>query len=180
MPNKLVPEDYAELLENLKIRIKNARIKAALSVNRELVLLYWEIGETILERQKKQGWGAKVMERLADDLRREFPEMKGLSRANLFYIRAFAEAYPDKQIVQQLVGQLPWGHNVLIIAKLKDPALREWYAGACIENGWSRNILEAQIETSLHKRKGNAQTNFTRTLPSPQSELAHAVIKYPY
>ena len=180
MSNNLVPEGYAELLESLKARIANARIKAALSVNRELIMLYWEIGGIILERQKKQSWGTKVIEQLAYDLRREFPEMKGLSRANLFYIRAFAEAYPNKQIVQQLVGQLPWGHNILILTKIKDSVLREWYARACIENGWSRNILEAQIETSLHKRKGNAQTNFTHTLLSPQSELAHAILKDPY
>ena len=119
MSNNLVPEGYAELLESLKARIANARIKAALSVNRELIMLYWEIGGIILERQKKQSWGTKVIEQLAYDLRREFPEMKGLSRANLFYIRAFAEAYPNKQIIQQLVGRLLWGHNVLIIAKLK-------------------------------------------------------------
>lgn len=106
-----MPEEYAELLESLKKRIINARIKAALSVNQELVILYWEIGKTILERQKKQGWGAKVIEQLANDLQREFPEMKGLSRANLFYMRAFAEAYPDKKIVQQSAGQLPWFHR---------------------------------------------------------------------
>jgi len=141
-------------------------------VNRELVLLYWQIGQAILQHQAKEGWGAKVIGRLAEDFRREFPDMKGLSRANLFYMRAFAEAYPDKGIIQQLVGQLPWGHNVVILTKLKDPALRVWYARACIEHGWSRAALEVQIETRLHERTGRPITNFSRTLAAPQSELA--------
>lgn len=159
----------------------NARVYAALSVNSEVVLLYWQIGRTILERQNQEGRGAKVINRLAEDLRREFPDMKGLSRTNLFYMRAFAEAYPEVAIVQQLVGQLPWGHNVVLITKIKDPGLREWwYAHACIENGWSRAVMEAQIETSLHRRQGAAQSNFTHTLPSPQSELAQEILKDPY
>jgi predicted nuclease of restriction endonuclease-like (RecB) superfamily len=127
MNQEILPSAYAELLEELKQRIRTARIRAALSVNRGLIRLYWEIGKAILERQKEQGWGAKVVSRLADDLRREFPDMQGLSRANLSYMRAFAEAYPDEQFVQQVVGQLPWGHNIIIFTKLKDPALREWY-----------------------------------------------------
>jgi len=176
----LLPAGYVELLEDLKRRIREARVRAALSVNRELVLLYWHIGREILKRQKQEGWGAKVIERLARDLRREFPDMKGLSRANLFYMRAFAEAYPDEQFVQQLAGQLPWWHNVVIFTKIKDPALREWYIRACIEHGWSRAVLIAQIETRLHERQGKAVTNFERTLPVPTSELARDILKDPY
>lgn len=122
-----------------------------------------------LERQAQDGWGAKVIERLADDLRHEFSDMRGLSRANLFYMRAFAEAYPNEQIVQQLAGQILWWHNVVIMTRIKDPELREWYIQACIENGWSRAVLVAQIETRLHERAGRAITNFRRTLPAPQS-----------
>ena len=176
----LIPAGYESLLADLKKRIKNARVHAALSVNRELIILYWQIGRSILQRQGEKGWGSKVIERLANDLRREFPDMKGLSRANLFYMRAFADAYPDVSIVQQLVGQLPWGHNVTLITKIKDPSLREWYAGACIENGWSRAVMLAQIESSLHTRQGAAQNNFTHTLPAPQSELAQQILKDPY
>jgi predicted nuclease of restriction endonuclease-like (RecB) superfamily len=121
-----------------------------------------------------------VIERLGDDLRREFPDMKGLSRANLFYMRAFAEAYPDEEIVQQLAGQLPWYHNVGIFTKAKDSALREWYIRVCIEHGWSRAVLEAQIETRLHERANKAVNNFSRTLPVHQSELAQQILKDPY
>lgn len=147
-------------------------MRAALSVNRELVLLYWEIGREILARQATEGWGAKVIERLASDLRAEFPDMKGLSRTNVFYMRAFAKAWPDPEIVQQLVGQLPWGHNVRLLDKINEEATREWYAYKAIENGWSRAVLEAQIETSLHMRQGKAITNFDQTLPVSQSDLA--------
>jgi len=179
-PATALPAGYAELLEGIKERIRSAQIKAALSVNRDLVLLYWRIGREILQRQEQEGWGAKVIERLAHDLKREFPEMKGLSRANLFYMRAFAEAYPDEQFVQQLVGQLPWGHNVVILTKLKDPALREWYARACIEHGWSRNVMAHQIESGLYERQGKAITNFQQTLPPPQCDLAEQTLKDPY
>lgn len=180
MSGEILIGAYQKLLDNLKNRIRDARVRAALSVNRELVLLYWQIGKAILERQAQDGWGAKVIERLADDLRREFSDMKGLSRANLFYMRAFAEAYPSEQIIQQLAGQIPWWHNVVIMTRLKDPELREWYIRACIENGWSRAVLMAQIETRLHERTGRAITNFHRTLPASQSELAQQILKDPY
>ncbi|OPY51267.1 MAG: hypothetical protein A4E48_01633 [Methanosaeta sp. PtaU1.Bin060] len=180
MASEILTGAYRELLDDLKNRIRNAQVRAAISVNRELVLLYWQIGQAILERQAQEGWGSKVIERLADDLRHEFPDMKGLSRANLFYMRAFAEAYPQEQIVQQLAGQIPWWHNVVIMTRLKEPELREWYIRSCIENGWSRAVLTAQIETRLHERTGTAITNFQRTLPAPQSELAQQLLKDPY
>jgi len=135
MASEILTKAYQELLDDLKNRIRNARVRAANSVNRELILLYWQIGKTTLECQAEEGWGAKVIERLADDLRHEFSDMLGLSRANLFYMRVFAEAYPEEQIVQQLAGQIPWWHNVVTIASLKDPKLREWYIRAYIENG---------------------------------------------
>ena len=172
--------DYPSLLTDLKTQIRAARTKAALAVNRELILLYWSIGRQILEQQKRQGWGAKVVPQLAKDLRLEFPDMKGLSRTNLLYMRAFAEAYPDSEFVQQVVGQLPWGHNVRLLDKLDSLEVREWYAKACIQNGWSRPILEAQTETKLFERQGKAVHNFDRTLPAPQSELASQMLKDPY
>ena len=144
------------------------------------VLLYWQIGREILARQASEGWGTKVIEQLAKDLRAAFPEMTGLSRTNLLYMRAFAEAYSDEAIVQQVVGQLPWGHNVRLLDKLDSLESREWYARACIQNGWSRAILEAQIETRLMQRQGNAVHNFERALPAPQSELAAQILKDPY
>lgn len=173
-------EGYADWLGDLKSRIRTARMRAALAVNAELVRLYWEIGRDILSRQQQQGWGAKVIERLADDLRREFPDMKGFSRANMLYMRAFAEAWPDEPIVQQLVGQLPWGQNVMLMTKVKSREEREWYARKTFEHGWSRNILAMQIESRLYQRQGKAITNFERTLPPPQSDLAHQALKDPY
>jgi predicted nuclease of restriction endonuclease-like (RecB) superfamily len=174
------PEGYADWLLDLKTRIHSAQQRAALAVNRELVLLYWQIGRDILARQAQQGWGAKVIERLAHDLRTAFPEMRGFSRANLMYMRAFAEAWPDTEIVQQAVGQLPWGHNLVLLSKLKDRAERQWYAAKTIEHNWSRNVLMIQIETRLLERNGSAVTNFEASLPKPQSDLARESLKDPY
>lgn len=175
-----LPAGYASFLEDVKARIQSARVKAALAANRELVLLYWDIGRQILEQQKSQGWGAKVIEHLARDLHLAFPDMKGFSRANLLYMRAFAEAYPKLSIVQQVAGQIPWFHNVILIEKLKDPATRLWYAQKTIEHGWSRAVLVHQIESGLHERQGKAINNFRQTLPPPQSDLAQQALKDPY
>ena len=176
----LIPEGYDEFLRGLKERIRTAQVRAALAVNRELVLLYWRIGQDILERQRQSGWGSKVIDRLAADLRSAFPEMSGFSPRNLKYMRAFAEAWPDEDFVQQVAAQLPWFHNCTILDKLKTLPERTWYAQQTIENGWSRNILIHQIESNLFHRKGKAITNFDRTLPAPQSELAQQIIKDPY
>jgi predicted nuclease of restriction endonuclease-like (RecB) superfamily len=181
MANKLSPMDgYDDFLRELKERIRSAQIKAALSVNRELVLLYWQIGREIITRQQQQGWGAKVIERLARDLKAAFPEMKGFSTRTLKYMRAFAEAYPDEQIVQQAAALIPWFHNCVILDKVKNNFEREWYVQKTIENGWSRNILVHQIESELYHRQGKATTNFENTLPKPQSELAQELLKDPY
>jgi predicted nuclease of restriction endonuclease-like (RecB) superfamily len=171
---------YDEFLRDLKERIRNSQVRAALAVNRELVLLYWQIGCEILKRQQQQGWGAKVIEKLAKDLKREFPDISGFSRSNLLYMRAFAEAYPNEQIVQQAVGQIPWGHNVRILEAVKDPQERLWYVQQTIENGWSRNVLVHQMESSLYHRMGEAITNFDRVLPPAQSDLAQQMLKDPY
>jgi predicted nuclease of restriction endonuclease-like (RecB) superfamily len=171
---------YGELLEDLKARIRTAQVRAALAVNRELVLLYWQIGREILARQEALGWGAKVIDRLSDDLRRAFPGVSGYSSRNLKYMRAFAEAYPDEGFVQEGPAQIPWYHNVTLLDKVKDPAEREWYVRRTIEHGWSRNVLVHQIESGLYHRQGRAVTNFERTLPAPQSDLARELIKDPY
>ena len=174
------PGGYSDWLAALKLRIHTAQQRAALAVNRELVLLYWQIGRDILERQATQGWGAKVIERLAHDLRVDFPDMKGFSRANLMYMRAFAEAWPDAAIVQQAVGQLPWGHNLVLLTRLKDLRMRLAYAQRAVQHGWSRNMLNIHIETRLLEREGQALTNFEAQLPAPQSDLAHDTLKDPY
>lgn len=175
-----LPEGYDALLTNLKTRIREHQTRAALAVNRELVLLYWSIGRDILSRQDKEGWGAKVIDRLAQDLGREFPDVAGFSPRNLKYMRAFAEAYPDSEFVQQVVAQLPWGHNVRILDAVKTPEEREWYLRQAAQNGWSRNVLVMQIEGGLFRRQGKALTNFGQTLPPPQSDLAQQLLKDPY
>ena len=174
------PEGYADWLADLKGRIHTAQQRATLAVNRELVLLYWQIGRDILARQAQAGWGAKVIERLAQDLRAAFPDMKGFSRANLMYMRAFAEAWPDAEIVQQAVGQLPWGHNLVLLTRLKNSQHRLAYAQSAIAHGWSRNVLNIHIETRLLERTGKAVTNFDLSLPKPLSDLARESLKDPY
>lgn len=175
-----LPDGYDGFLAELKQRIRGARVRAALAVNRELVLLYWSIGRDILERQEQHGWGAKVVERLAKDLQRAFPEMKGLSARNLKYMRALAHAWPDEEIVQQAVAQIPWGHNVRLLDKVKSSEELLWYAQKAVEHGWSRNVLVMQIETGLYGRQGSAVTNFEQTLPAPQSDFARETLKDPY
>jgi len=175
-----IPPDYAPWLAELKNRIHAAQQRAALAVNRELVLLYWQIGRDILDRQEQQGWGAKVIERLAHDLRAAFPEMKGFSPRNLKYMRAFAQAWPDAEFVQEVLAQLPWYHQLALLDKLSSVESRRWYAAKAIEHNWSRNVLVIQIETRLLERSGAAITNFATSLPKPQSDLARESLKDPY
>ncbi|WP_395736577.1 YhcG family protein [Prosthecobacter sp.] len=174
------PEGYSGWLADLKDRIHTAQQRASLAVNRELVLLYWQIGQDILARQAAQGWGAKVIERLSQDLGAAFPEMKGFSSRNLKYMRAFAEAWPSEEFVQQAAAQLPWFHLCTLIDKLKTPEAREWYLRKAVEHNWSRNILVMQIESRLLERSGAAVTNFALSLPKPQSDLARESLKDPY
>lgn len=175
-----MPKGYGSWLAGLKAKIREARLRTALSVNTELMGLYWRIGREILDRQERDGWGAKVVGRLATDLRAEFAGMHGFSRANLLYMRAFAEAWPDPTIVQRVVGRLPWGQNIELLTKLKDPVARLWYAEATLEHGWSRPVLATQIQTQLRDRQGKAITNFDRALPPEASDLAQQVVKDPY
>ena len=174
------PTGYADWLADLKTYIHTAQQRAALAVNRELVLLYWQIGRDILARQAEQGWGAKVIERLAHDLRAAFPDMKGFSPRNLKYMRAFAEAWPDSEFVQGVLAQLPWYHQLALLDKLDSEEARRWYAAKAMEHNWSRNVLVMQIEARLLERSGQAVTNFTAILPKPQSDLARESLKDPY
>jgi predicted nuclease of restriction endonuclease-like (RecB) superfamily len=178
-------KDYAQTLQDLKKRIKEAQIKATMSANKELIKLYWHIGKTIAERQKESAWGSSVIERLAGDLQKEFPGLGGFSRANIFRMQAFHSAYEKiaqaaRQLEELPFFNIPWFHNVIIIQKLKNDKERLWYAKKAIENGWSRTILEMQIESSLHRRQSKAITNFSKTLPAPQSDMAKQSLKDPY
>ena len=174
-----LPTGYTDLLGELKDRVRAARTTALRTVNTQLIELYWAIGRTILERQDVEGWGSGVIGRLADDLRAEFPEMKGLSRRNLFYMRGFAAAWSDP-IVQQPVAQLPWGHVTVLLDKAETPEQRSWYASAAVEYGWSRNVLMNMMMNKTLERTGAAPSNFVQQLVAPDSELAQQVAKDPY
>jgi predicted nuclease of restriction endonuclease-like (RecB) superfamily len=174
---------YEDFLSDLKTKIRSAQIKAALSVNRELIALYWEIGKAIIEKQEKFGWGFAVVDQLANDLKHEFPEIKGFSRRNLYLIRILYLSYRDEsEFVQQLVAQIPWGHNITISEKIKDANERLWYIQQTIKNGWSRAVLVHQIETDLYHRQvtDGKVTNFPDTLPPLQSDLVQQTLKDPY
>jgi predicted nuclease of restriction endonuclease-like (RecB) superfamily len=184
---------FVALLADLKARIRAAQVKAALAVNREMIGLYWGIGRSIVERQEAEGWGKSIVDRLAADLQKEFPGESGFSPRNVWRMRSFYLAWTERaERLQQAVGEMtsenlpqavaeiPWGHNIALIEKLKEPAKRLWYARQTTEQGWSRAVLIAQIETDLYRRQGRALTNFDRTLPSPDSDLAQQVLKDPY
>lgn len=172
--------EYRDWLVDLKAKIRKAQTHAFAAVNSELVLLYWQIGKDILARQERQGWGAKVVDQLSADLRQEFPDMKGFSSRNLKYMRAFASAYRDPEFVQRVSAQMSWSHNCALLDKVSVHETREWYANAAIAHGWSLAILLHQIETKAHERQGVAVTNFQKTLPEHQSELAQQLTKDPY
>lgn len=191
--------NYIKIVDALKEKIRHARLKVAVTVNSELVQLYWEIGKIILEQQKEEGWGAKTIDKLAIDLKTEFPDFQGLSVRNLKYMRAFAEAYPtffsivqpsvaqigkakktDTPFVQPPVAQIPWTHHTIILDKAKTLEERLFYIEQTLEHGWSKSVLSLQIESNLYKRQGNAITNFKATLPALQSDLANETLKNPY
>ncbi len=180
-PNRSeLPKDYIGWLSDLKSNIAKTRLQVLLSSNAAMVLLYWDIGQRILIKQSEHGWGAKVIDRISYDLKETFPDMKGFSPRNLKYMRAFASTWPDLSIVQEVLAQLPWYHNIALLEKLKVPEERLWYAKQAYKHGWSHNVLKMQIETKLHHRQGKAQNNFATTLPKTDSDLAVQVFKDPY
>ena len=195
------PVGYGDLLEDLKARIRAAQVKAALSVNRELIALYWHVGRSIVERQRAEGWGKAIVERLSADLGREFPGVAGFSAGNVWRMRAFYLAWTPEFLAQparetgrqaklaqparelgdsrppEPLSDIPWFHNVTLVEKLKDPTVRLWYARQTVVNGWSRTMLAHWIESDLHARQGKAVSNFKSTLPAPQSDLATEVVR---
>lgn len=193
-----IPADFPVLLGEIKSRIQQAQTRAMLSVNAELVHLYWDIGRIIAGRQQQEGWGAAVIPRLARELRNELPEEKGFSERNIKLMVQFAHEYPDafaahasigQPAVAQLpaategqppVAQIPWAHNVLLMQRVKNRNDRHWYMQQTLVNGWSRNVLLAMIRSGAHARQGQAITNFERLLPSPQSDLVQQTLKDPY
>jgi len=179
---EITTQAYKKAIKDIKNRILRARQKAVVSVNKELIFLYWEIGDIILQKQKNEGWGTKVIDRMSFDLSRELADMKGFSVRNLKYMRKFAEENRNREFVQAVLAQLTWYHNIALMDKSDNVKERVWYAKKAIENGWSRNVLVHQIESGLLKRQvSTGKThNFRATLPESQSDLANETIKDPY
>src|SRR5271157_4045555 len=186
-------EQSQRFLGELKEQIRTARLRAAIGVNRELIELYWRIGKSLVERQRSDGWGKSVVERLARDLQTEFPGMSGFSPRNVWRMRALYLAYTegvrklprpvaelDGETLPRAVAEIPWGHNSDLLDQVKNPVERLWYAHAAVENGWSRSVLVHWVESDLYQRQGKAQTNFEKTLPALQSDLARETLKDPY
>jgi predicted nuclease of restriction endonuclease-like (RecB) superfamily len=180
LDKSLVPDWYPGLLDAVARRVRAGRQRAVAAANQELISTYWEVGKEILARQDAEGWGARVIDRLAADLQERFPDTKGFSPRNLKYMRTFAAAWPDWSIVQRSVAQLPWRHQIALLEKLDGSDLRLWYARTALEQGWSRNVLVHHIDGQLHQRAGRAVTNFADTMPPPDSDLAQQATRDPY
>lgn len=181
MTELALPEDYASVLAGIKDRVRRARYRVQRAVNTELIQMNWQIGQVLAERTDRARWGDKVIRRLSADLRAEFPDSRGFSPRNLIYMRSFARAWPSfDSIAQQAVAQLPWGHIAVLLDKLDDPELRDWYAEQAVGNGWTRGSLEHHIKTTAHRRFGAAPTNFDRLLDPASSELAQQLTRDPY
>jgi len=175
-----MPSDYQKFIEELKSQIKKERLKTVLSANASMILMYWNIGKSILNRQQNEGWGTKVIDRMSKDLKDTFPDMSGFSPRNLKYMRKFADAWKDKEIVQRTVAQIPWRSNITLLDKIKDPKLRLWYAQKTVENGFGKDMLVFQIESKLHLREGNTVNNFEKSMPPIKSDLVNQSFKDPY
>ena len=171
---------YLKFIEEVKSEIQKQRISVVLNANSSMICLYWNIGRSILKKQEEEGWGAKIIDRMAKDLKEAFPEMSGFSPRNIKYMRKFAESWPDFEIVQRVVAQIPWRTNISLMDKLKDEESRIWYAYKVIENGWSKAILDLQIESKLMDRSGRSVNNFPAALPPEDSDMVNQVFKDPY
>ena len=184
-PATSIPLGFAEVFQELKKKIQEARLSAAVAVNQRLIKLYWEMGKTIFEIQQTQKWGSRDIESLGNELQKAFPGISGFSRSNLFKMRAFYLSYEKvsqtvKQFEELPIAQIPWGHNVILVTKIKDTEERLWYAHMTIEEGWTREALEDAIGSKCFRRHGKAITNFKDRLPEPQSQLAQEILKDPY
>ena len=175
-----LPSDYGRWIQSIKDRVRNAQFRAMVAVNVELMLLYWDIGRAILDRQAAEGWGTKVVQRIATDLAAEFPGAKGFSLRNLKYMRAFAEAWPNREFVQQVVAQISWGNNVVLLDRVKDIEQRKAYARLAAENGWSRSTLVREIANNAAANFGRSTNNFALTMPIADSEAAIRAIRDSY
>ena len=173
-------DDYLQFIEDVKNEIRRQRISVVIKANSSMMCLYWSIGNSILEKQKKEGWGSKVIDRMSKDLKDAFPDMAGFSPRNIKYMRKFAECWTDFEFVQQVVAQIPWRTNLILLNKLNSPESRVWYASKTIENGWSSAILDLQIQTGLMKRSGKSVNNFPIALPPTDSDMANQIFKDPY
>lgn len=171
---------YLKFIEEVKSEIQKQRISVVLNANSSMTCLYWNIGRGILKKQEEEGWGTKIIDRMAKDLKDAFPEMSGFSPRNIKYMRKFAESWPDFEIVQRVVAQIPWRTNISLMDKLKDEESRIWYAYKVIENGWSKTILDLQIESRLMERSGRSVNNFSEALPPADSDMVNQVFKDPY
>jgi predicted nuclease of restriction endonuclease-like (RecB) superfamily len=175
--------DYQDWLNTIKQRVVSARLRVALAANRELIHFYRELGAQIAEKQAQSQWGERLIPQLSADLQKAFPELKGLSTSNLKYCLRFYQFYATAATTplgQQPVDQIPWGHNILIFTKCSSVAEAGFYIAQTIEQGWSRDVLALQLKSRLYERAGKAVTNFSRTLPAPQSDLAQQTLKDPY
>jgi len=181
---KISVKEYAQTLSEIKKLVIEAQQRAASAVNKELSFLYWLIGKTIVERQEKSGWGENVLENLAEDLQNAFPGMAGFSRSNVYRMKAFFLAYQENptavgQIDNLSIFKIPWGHNAVILERIKDEKLRLWYAQKVLDLGWSRSTLETSIKSNLYKREGKAISNFQKTLPNPHAGAVQQSLKDP-
>ena len=180
---KIDSPEYIDWIVELKSKIQSAQLKAALSVNKELLSLYWELGKSIAQKINESNWGTSVVEQISKDLKTDFPNQKGFSRSNLFSMKQWFEFYSNSaeiEKIQQLVGQIPWGHNIAIVTKSKSIEEAEFYCNKTVENNWSRAVLINQISSDFYNRQGKAITNFNQTLPEPHSGLATDTLKDPY
>lgn len=175
-----MPEDYQNFITSLVATIRKERLNAILSANQAMIVMYWHIGDAIIKQQTSQGWGTKVVDRMAHDLKQHFPDIRGFSPRNLNYMKRFAEAWANIEIVQHSISKLSWGNNITLLEKINDPQLRSWYAQKALENGMSRDMLVFQIESQLHLRDGEALTNFKDALPAFDSDMAQQSFKDPY
>ncbi len=173
-------DSYLDFIENIKEKIRTQRLTVVVSANSGMICLYWMIGKAILEKQHEEGWGARVIDRIAKDLKDAFPEMSGFSPRNLKYMRKFAESWSDYEFVQQVVAQIPWRTNIQLLDKLDNQESRIWYAQKVLENGWSSAVLEFQIEGRLMERSGKSINNFSTTLPPSDSDMTNQIFKDPY
>ena len=180
METRITDASYLDLLQEVKQKIKQAQLNAMIVVNHHLLVLYWQIGNMILQRQKEYGWGYKVISQLSKDIKLAFPTIQGYSERNLGYMKKFADEYEESAILQVPLAKISWYHNITLIEKIPDQTTRLWYAYKAIENGWSRDVMAIHIKSSLHLRQGNSVNNFAETMPKLQSDLAQQILKDPY